>query len=108
MALGTLPAGKIAAQCCHATLAVYQSLETRHKNVLRQWEAEGQKKIALKAKTSAQLASLAEEARRLRLPHHTVQDAGRTQVAAGSHTVLAIGPAPESVVNKVTGELRLL
>jgi hypothetical protein len=35
-ALG-MSAGKIAAQCCHATLAVYQSLEGRHKNVLRQW-----------------------------------------------------------------------
>ena len=55
----SLPAGKIAAQCCHATLAVYQSLEGRHHNVLRQWEAEGQKKIALKCKTGAQLAVLA-------------------------------------------------
>jgi PTH2 family peptidyl-tRNA hydrolase len=37
-----------------------------------------------------------------------VEDAGRTQVAAGSCTVIAIGPAPESAVNTVTGALRLL
>ena len=103
-----MSAGKIAAQCCHATLAVYQSLEGKHKNVLRQWESEGQKKIALKCNTDAQLAELVDAAKKARLPHHLVQDAGRTQVAAGSRTVLAIGPAPESAVNQVTGSLRLL
>lgn len=34
--------------------------------------------------------------------------AGRTQVAPGSRTVLAIGPAPKSAIDKVTGHLRLL
>ncbi len=101
-------AGKVAAQCCHATLAVYQSLEGRHRNVLRQWEAEGQKKIALKCKTTAQLRELAAKAECARIPSYLVADAGRTQVAAGAHTVLAVGPAPESVINAITGELRLL
>ena len=34
--------------------------------------------------------------------------AGRTQVAAGSRTVLAIGPAPEMAINEITGGIRLL
>lgn len=38
----------------------------------------------------------------------TVQDAGRTQIASGSATVLGIGPAPKSVVDSVTGHLKLL
>lgn len=37
-----------------------------------------------------------------------IHDAGRTQIAAGSATVLGIGPAPKSVVNAVTGHLKLL
>jgi peptidyl-tRNA hydrolase, PTH2 family len=47
----------------------------------------------------------AEEAK---LPFFVVADAGHTQVARGSLTVLAIGPAPESLVNQVTGSLVLL
>jgi len=37
-----------------------------------------------------------------------IADAGRTQIASGSRTVLGIGPAPMSVVNQVTGDLKLL
>ena len=101
-------AGKIAAQCCHATLAVYQSLGPNHRAVLRRWESEGQKKIALKVRSATELRQLATAAKAARLPHFIVEDAGRTQVAAGSCTVIAIGPAPESAVNAVTGALRLL
>jgi hypothetical protein len=39
---------------------------------------------------------------------YQVLDAGRTQIAAGSATVLAIGPAPKSEVDKITGHLSLL
>lgn len=37
-----------------------------------------------------------------------IADAGKTQIAPGSHTVLGIGPAPASVIDKLTGSLRLL
>ena len=39
---------------------------------------------------------------------YLVVDAGRTQIAPGSRTVLAVGPAPKSLVDKITGHLRLL
>lgn len=42
------------------------------------------------------------------LPTFVVADAGRTQVSAGSKTVLAIGPGPKVVVDSVTGKLNLL
>jgi peptidyl-tRNA hydrolase len=42
------------------------------------------------------------------LPLYMVADAGRTQIAAGSKTVLAVGPAPQSLVDQVTGSLALL
>jgi peptidyl-tRNA hydrolase, PTH2 family len=37
-----------------------------------------------------------------------IADAGRTQIASGSLTVLGIGPAPKGVVDGVTGQLKLL
>ena len=49
--------------------------------------------------------TLLARARSLGLVSYVVADAGRTQIAAGSHTVLAVGPAPGSVVDQVTGEM---
>ena len=51
---------------------------------------------------------LAAQAEALGMPTYIVCDAGRTQIAAGSQTVLAIGPAPKSLIDQVTGGLRLL
>jgi Peptidyl-tRNA hydrolase PTH2 len=34
-------------------------------------------------------------------------DAGRTQIGAGSATILGIGPAPKSEIDQVTGSLKL-
>lgn len=51
---------------------------------------------------------LADQAAEQGLPTYIVCDAGRTQIAAGSQTVLAIGPAPKSAIDKITGHLKLL
>jgi peptidyl-tRNA hydrolase len=37
-----------------------------------------------------------------------IHDAGRTQIASGSATVLGVGPAPKSMVDQVTKHLKLL
>ena len=37
-----------------------------------------------------------------------IRDAGRTQIASGTTTVLGVGPGPKSVVDQVTGGLKLL
>lgn len=44
----------------------------------------------------------------LGLVAEVISDGGRTQIPSGSHTVLGIGPAPKSVIDKVTGSLKLL
>eukprot|EP00899_Mesostigma_viride_P027949 jgi/Mesvir1/8339/Mv12600-RA.1 len=99
--------GKIAAQCCHAAVGVFEKMQQRPQ-LLRRWQQCGQAKVVVKCDTEAELLQLHEEARSLLLPTYVVQDAGRTQIAAGSLTVLAIGPAPVDVLNTVTSHLKLM
>ncbi|KAH9075798.1 peptidyl-tRNA hydrolase PTH2-domain-containing protein, partial [Lactarius deliciosus] len=98
--------GKIAAQCGHATLACYKALVKKNPKLVRHWEVTGQAKIALKASSEEEILELEAIAKSLNLCARSIQDAGRTQVEAGSRTVLGIGPG--ELVNQVTGHLRLL
>lgn len=100
--------GKVAAQCAHASMGVVQRLMRKAPGLLAQYEQWGQAKIALRVPTTAELLDLAAAAAGLGLPVYVVQDAGRTQIPAGSRTVAAIGPGPKSVIDKVTGHLKLL
>ncbi|KAH8710048.1 peptidyl-tRNA hydrolase PTH2-domain-containing protein [Phaeosphaeriaceae sp. PMI808] len=102
--------GKIGAQCGHATLACYKHfLRTDPKSaILRRWESLGQAKVALQVKSEEELEILQAQAISLGLVAHVIHDAGRTQIASGSATVLGIGPGPKSVIDQVTGHLKLL
>ncbi len=64
--------------------------------------------MALQVKSEEELLMLQARARSLGLCAQVVRDAGRTQIAAGSVTVLGIGPGPKGVVDQVTGGLKLL
>ena len=50
---------------------------------------------------------LISKAKALGIVYYLVRDAGRTQIAAGSRTVLAVGPGPVDLIDKVTGKLKL-
>ncbi|KAG7099473.1 hypothetical protein E1B28_001322 [Marasmius oreades] len=99
--------GKMAAQCSHATLACYKTLLSSNTTVLRRWESSGQLKIALRCSNEEELLTLQAQAQSLNLCARSIQDAGRTQIAAGSRTVLGI-LGPVRLVNRITGTLRLL
>lgn len=111
--------GKVAAQCSHATLGVYRRVVRRHKmrrsektgrdvNWLMDWSESGCAKIALRVNTLDEMNKIREAVDQLGLPSYLVIDAGKTQIARNSATVLAVGPAPESLVNSCTGHLKLL
>lgn len=102
--------GKIGAQCGHATLACYKHFLRHAPNstILKRWERMGQAKVALQVKGEEELEILQAQAVSLGLVAHIIHDAGRTQIASGSATVLGIGPAPKGVIDQVTGHLKLL
>ncbi|NXH33229.1 PTH2 hydrolase, partial [Myiagra hebetior] len=99
--------GKVAAQCSHAAVSAYKQVRHRNPELLKQWEYCGQPKVVLKAPDEETLVQLLAEAKRLGLTVSLIQDAGRTQIAPGSRTVLGIGPGPADVIDKVSGHLKL-
>ncbi len=102
--------GKIAAQASHATLACYKHFLARSPSspLLKRWEHQGQAKIAVQAHSEEELEELQAKAISLGLCARVIHDAGRTQIASGTATVLGLGPGPKSVVDGVTGGLKLL
>ena len=96
----------IAAQVAHA--AVLAVLTDGHRRDLRAWLAEGEPKVVLRASSAEELDRLAGAARSAGLPVQLVRGAGHTQVAAGTLTCLAVGPAEDALVDVVTGDLPLL
>ena len=74
-------------------------------NALRSLIASTRSQCFLVHMTQVQLAAAASNSG---LMSYIVVDAGRTQIAPGSKTVLAIGPAFKSQIDAVTGHLRLL
>ncbi|KAK3798842.1 hypothetical protein RRG08_007199 [Elysia crispata] len=101
--------GKVAAQVAHAALSLFRNMiDTDAKaQMLMVWGHMGETKIVLRGENTTQLEALAHQASSLGLDKYLVQDAGHTQVAAGSKTVLGIfGKVVE--VDRVTGSLKLL
>ncbi|KAJ3088463.1 Peptidyl-tRNA hydrolase protein 2, mitochondrial, partial [Physocladia obscura] len=84
--------GKAAAQCCHATLASVRKIEKQDPGGLHRWEKYGQAKITVKCPNEEQMIALQKQARLLGIVAESIRDAGRTQIAANSRTVCAIGP----------------
>ena len=77
--------GKVAAQAAHAAVAA-----------------------ALASVGTAAFRAIAGQARAAGLPVQVIRDAGRTQVAEGTATCCAIGPAADASIDAVTGDLALL
>lgn len=105
--------GKAAAQCSHATLALYKKItnpnsEAYNPEMVKRWEyGNGQAKITLQVPDQEQMDMLFAKAMSLGINATIIHDAGRTQIAAGSATVLGLGPAPKRILDEVTGELKL-
>ena len=98
--------GKIAAQVAHAAVtAVLANLGT---DDLAGWLRDGQPKVVLKVTSAGELEDVIRAAQAAGLPIELVHDAGRTQVAPGTMTCCAVGPAESLRIDAITGGLSLL
>jgi PTH2 family peptidyl-tRNA hydrolase len=99
--------GKVAAQCGHASVGCYKRSVRLCPGAVAAWERTGSAKVAVKCGTAEELGRVAAAAAGRGIPSYLVEDAGRTQIAAGSRTVLALfGPA--SRFDGVTDHLKLM
>lgn len=99
--------GKIAGQVGHACVLGAENVRKSHPDWFEQWW-NGQEKIILKVSSEKELLEVKKAAIELGLPYSEVTDAGHTQIAPGTLTCISVGPAPEDLVDKVTGHLKLL
>lgn len=104
--------GKIAAQVAHAAVSlvldILNSSNPKWKSWLFEWLNEGQPKIVVKVNSITELNSKIEEAKKLGLPISLIEDAGRTQLEPGTVTCGGIGPSEDYLIDKITGDLKLL
>jgi peptidyl-tRNA hydrolase, PTH2 family len=103
-----LTAGKMAAQVAHAAVMLSERAKSREPDLLEAWRQQGQKKIVLTVERLDDLERVDRAARARGLLTVWVDDAGLTEVPAGTRTVLGIGPARATEVDPVTGDLDLL
>ena len=104
--------GKVAAQCCHATIGCYKQASKNYPFGLKCWEITGCAKVATKLPTDVdqndEFNKIRAKCKELGVACYLVEDAGRTQIAAGSKTVIGVGPAPVAVVDQICSEYKLL
>lgn len=111
--------GKVASQTAHSAVSLYIKATTagsggRPRGILGSllprdmdvWVRHGQTKVVLKGRDESHLGELERQAEQLGLATVAIRDAGRTQIAPGSLTCLAIF-GRISQLDSVTGQLPL-
>jgi PTH2 family peptidyl-tRNA hydrolase len=99
--------GKLAAQVAHAAVSCALEAKAKKTKWFSEWYREGQRKVVLRAKDVDELRSLKERAARAGLTVALITDAGLTELPPNTTTCLGIGPAPENLIDPVTGSLPL-
>ena len=100
-----LPKGKLAVQASHASV---DALLKSKRDIIDRWKAQGMKKIVLKVKDQEELMKYKQLAAAKGLVVALISDAGRTVLEPGTITCLGIGPDDEDLIDKVTGNLRMV
>ncbi len=103
-----LPKGKLCVQVAHASLTAFLETRRRHPQWAEEWLEQSQKKIVLKVNDLKELLEIYNKAKQIKLPVALIRDAGLTVLPPDTITCVGIGPAPEDILDKITGHLKLL
>jgi len=104
----SLSLGKLAAQVAHAAVACTLLTKKINPKWFNKWQNEGAKKVIVTVESLDDFFSLKERAERLGIVSNIIEDAGHTEIPQGTKTVLGLGPAPNNLIDQITGDLPLL
>jgi PTH2 family peptidyl-tRNA hydrolase len=97
--------GKLAAQVAHASLGAYRKAS---ESAREEWNSSGEMKVVVKVSSLEELMLISSKAKNRSIPSALIRDAGKTQVEPGTVTSIGLGPTEESVLDSITGKLRLV
>lgn len=100
--------GKIAAQASHAAVNCALNSKKKDPKTFDKWISCGQTKVVLRVDSKEELFDFKAIVDAQGINNSLICDAGRTQIEPGSITCLGIGPADSSLLDKITGELKML
>ncbi|KAJ3108667.1 Dual specificity protein phosphatase cdc14a [Phlyctochytrium planicorne] len=100
--------GKMAAQASHGVVGVTMLAFENDEESLALWQSEGSKIDIRGIDSEKELISLHHAALNSNIITQIIEDEGRTQIAAGSLTVVGIGPGPSDEIDKIAGKLKPL
>ena len=117
--------GKMCAQAAHASLKVFFDRIFKIENAsysvypdkivgilmtqeMLSWVEGSFTKICVYVNSEEELFEIYKQAKESDLPVALIRDAGKTEFKEPTYTCLAIGPAKSELIDKITGELKLL
>ena len=103
-----LSPGKLAVQVAHAAVSCALLTKKKKPKWFKKWQEGGGKKVVVKVDSENDFYPLIEMADNLHIVTNLVMDAGHTEIPPRTKTVLGIGPAPNNLIDQITGDLPLL
>ena len=100
--------GKIAAQASHASVIATLEAKKHQPTWFNAWLTQGMAKIVVKVNSQEELHHMFQLGVKNKLPRALINDAGHTQLAPGTATAVALGPAPTKSLDTITGNLKLM
>jgi PTH2 family peptidyl-tRNA hydrolase len=98
--------GKMVAQGAHASIKA--TVDNLAEKQVKEWLNDGMKKICVGCESEDELRDLHNKARSAKLPCSIILDAGHTEFNKPTFTAVAIGPAKDEEIDKITKDLKLL
>ncbi len=101
-----LSPGKLAVQCAHAAVGSLQQAKKTHSRMVQRWNDSASRKICLAVDDEDELKYYLGQVQEASLPFALIKDAGLTEVAPGTTTVLGVGPGPRQTMDAIFQSLK--